>query len=131
MASPTRLVHLYRMDVCWWAPEALGLTPLARLPAVRRSLQLSCVSRTGLATPTLPGSRPITLGSGQPSLSSPTQPKVGGMAAESQAEAHAEIDGVVVRAAADAAVVTQVDLGRRGESGAGQQADDGAVAHRR
>ena len=54
-----------------------------------------------------------------------------GMAAVSPAEAHAEIEGVIIGAAADAAVVTQVDLSRRGDGSAGQQADDGAVARRR
>src|SRR5260370_1845759 len=53
------------------------------------------------------------------------------MAADSPAEAHAEIDGVVVRAAADAAVVAQVDLRRRGDGGAGLEADDSGVARRR
>ena len=53
------------------------------------------------------------------------------MAAVSPAEAHAEIDGVVVGAAADVAVVAQVDLRRRGDGGGGLQADHGGIARRR
>src|SRR5580704_14347090 len=46
-------------------------------------------------------------------------------------EPHADIDCMVVGAAADAAVVAQVDLGRRGDVGLGLEADHGGIARRR
>ena len=47
------------------------------------------------------------------------------------AHAQADVERVVVGAAADPAVVAQVDLRRRGDGGGGLEADHGSVARRR
>jgi hypothetical protein len=46
-------------------------------------------------------------------------------------EAHANVQSLIVGAAADLAVVAQVELRRRGEGRGGREADGGGIALRR
>src|SRR6266851_8686135 len=70
---------------------------------------------------------PLDRVSGAPTL----LPMPGDSTAPLPTEAHAEIEGVVVGAVADLAVVAQVELRRRGNGGGGREADGGGIALRR